>query len=562
MSSTLRKMVRPALPVLGATAAFSFCINALMLTLPLYMMQGFDRVLPARSGDTLLMLTLLAVFLLLVMAALDVVRSRVMVRLSVWLQQALAEDLLTAAAAAATRRQTEEAGAGVLRDLQTVRQYVAGSAMLALFDAPWVPLFLAVIVLIHPLLGAVATGGALVLLALTIATERLTAPPLAEATQASRLALTEAGAVTANAQVIRAMGMVDGLLGRWRTHDEAALRRHALASDRAGAVSAATRACRMAIQVALLGGGLWLALDDALTGGAMVAASIIMGRALAPVEQVIGGWRQTEEARAALSRISEVLAAKPPPHGEIRFDVMSGPLTVEGVSFLLPGAPRPVLNGLSFTVHPGEVLAVVGPTASGKSTLARLLTGVWPAAQGTVRLSGAAVHGWHPDNAARWVGYLPQDVGLLSGSVREIVARHGAIDDARVLAAVRAAGAHDMIARLPQGYDTLLGPGGEGLSGGQRQRLALARALYGEPHLLVLDEPNANLDQEGEAALTRAVTEATARGAVVVVVSHRRSILAAATRVLVLRDGRLHLFGPRDKVLERLAAPKEKETAA
>jgi PrtD family type I secretion system ABC transporter len=342
------------------------------------------------------------------------------------------------------------------------------------------------------------------------------------------------------------------MLNRWQERNLEALHLQANASDRAGAISGITKAVRMGIQVALMCAGLWLAIHHDLTPGAMIAASIIMGRALAPVEQLVGAWRQISQVRDAYRRVDGILSNFKNPRTSTQFDDVDGGLSVEGASYVFPGGGKPVLSGVTFGLEPGDVLGIVGPTAAGKSTLARLLVGVWPAAGGKIRLGGIDVFGWERGNFGRFCGYLPQDVELFAGTVKDNIARMTDADDASVIAAAKAANAHDMIVRLPRGYETPVGQGGANLSGGQRQRIGLARALFGEPKYLVLDEPNANLDNEGEAALVKAIADAQARGAIVIVISHRTGILAAVNKMLVLSDGRVQMFGPKDAVLQQL----------
>ncbi len=551
MISDAKSALRASVKVLAVVAVFSFCVNALMLTLPFYMMQSFDRVLPARSEDTLWVLTLLACALLVVMGALDVVRSRILVRLSSWFDHILSPPLLQAAVQAASFNRSISASQA-LRDMSTVRQFLTGSTIFAIMDAPWVPLFLAVIFLVHPVLGGFALLGAVILFALAWLNDALTRKPLDDANAIANPQMIKAHSFSANAEVIEAMGMLGPMLARWQEKNLASLLLQARASDRAGLISGITKAIRMFIQIGLMGIGLYLALENQLTPGAMIAASIIMGRALAPVEQLVGTWRQVVQARESFTRVNSMLAGYKAVRTSTSFEAVDGGLSVEGVSYTFPGAAKPVLQGVTFGLEPGDVLGIIGPTAAGKSTLARQLVGVWPAMGGKVRLGGVDVFTWNRDNFGRFVGYLPQDVELFAGTVKENIARMTEADDADVIAAAKAANAHDMIVRLPLGYDTPVGDGGANLSGGQRQRIGLARALFGEPKYLVLDEPNANLDNEGEAALVQAILGAQARGAIVVVISHRTGILSAVNKMLVLRDGRVQMFGPKDQVLAQM----------
>lgn len=551
MISDARSALRASLSVLLGVGLFSFCINLLMLALPLYTMQSFDRVLPARSTDTLWALTALVVGLTLVLSAIEVVRSRVLVRLSSWFDFALSRRLLEAAVHGAAARQPLK-GAGLMRDLSTLRQFLTGGPMLALLDAPWMPLFLIVIFMIHPIQGWVATGGAVILFCLALLNERLTRHPLETANAIGSAQLSAASIITHKAEVIEAMGMLRPMLDRWQNGNIDYLHHHAIASDRAGWLAAMTKTARLLVQVALMGVGLYLALNHELTGGAMIASSIIMGRALAPVEQLVGVWRHISAAHVAYVRLDEVLRRHTDPRTTTQFTTVEGGLTVEDVGFGFPSVARSILQGVSFSLERGDILGIVGHTAAGKSTLARLLVGIWPVAEGRIRLGGMDVFAWERTNFGRFAGYLPQDVDLFPGTVKDNIARMSDADDASVMAAAKAANAHDMILRLPHGYETVIGENGTTLSGGQRQRVGLARALFGEPIFLVLDEPNANLDKDGEAALVAAMRSAAARGAMVVVITHRTSLLDAVTKMLVLNEGRVEAFGDSGAVLAHL----------
>lgn len=551
MISDARSAMYASFRVLAAVGLFSLCINVLMLALPIYTMQSFDRVLPSRSYDTLAALTVLVVALTVVMSVVEVVRSKVLVRLSSWFDHALSTRLLRVGVQASSVNHSVNGGS-LLRDLGTVRQFMTGGPMLALLDAPWMPLFLGIIFVIHPIQGMVATGGAVLLFTLALLNERLTHRPLETAGMIGSAQMATASSFTQKAEVIQSMGMLEPMLMRWQERNFDYLFLHAQASDRAGWVSGLTKAARLLVQVTLMGVGLYLALNQEITGGAMIASSIIMGRALAPVEQLVGAWRQVAQARDAYRRINQVLREHRDHRTSTQFKVIEGGLAVEGVSYTYPGAGRLVLNGIGFSLARGDGLGIVGPTAAGKSTLARLLMGIWPATMGKVRLGGIDVYGWERGNFGRFAGYLPQEVDLFAGTVKDNIARMALVEDDRVIAAAKAANAHEMILGLAHGYDTVIGDGGINLSGGQRQRIGLARALFGEPTFLVLDEPNANLDNEGEAALVEAVAAARRRGAIVVVISHRSGLLSAVNKMLVMNDGRVQMFGERDHVLEQL----------
>lgn len=544
-----------------AVAAFSFFVNLLMLTVPLYMLQVFDRVLTSRSIETLVMLTIVAVGAFLVMAALEVVRSRVLLKVSTRLDLRLGAEALKASIAGALRGTGHSVQA--LRDVAQLRNFLAGSGILTLFDAPWTPIFLMVIYLFHPLLGTVALVGAVVLFVLALVNELATRGPLDEANSASLTALRTAEAGARNADVVEAMGMAPGLLARWLAQNAEVLHLQLQASVRTGYLTSTAKFVRLAVQMAIFGFGAWLVIGGEITPGVMIAAALLMARALAPVERAITVWRGLIGARTAYHRLNQVMTATPPRAVAMELPRPQGRLTVEKLVYYPPSSGNPILKGITFTLEPGQTLAIVGPTAAGKSTLAKLLVGSWQPSAGTVRLDGADVFTWDRVDFGRHVGYLPQDVELFAGSVRDNIARFGEAEPEAIVKAAEMARVHDMVLQLPDGYETEIGEGGEILSGGQRQRIALARALLGEPRLLVLDEPNANLDSIGEKALLDALVEAKAAGIAIVIVTHRRSILEIVDKILVLSNGMVESFGLRAEVLQRLSRrPALSEVAA
>jgi PrtD family type I secretion system ABC transporter len=535
----------------GCVFAFSFGINTLLLTVSLYMMQVYDRVLGSRHLDTLLYLTLIALLALLVLGLLEVVRSRILINTSTWLERKLARAVVVQSMGEAVLGAAR--GGDALRDLREIRAFLGGPGILLLFDAPWMPLFLGAIYLLHPILGVVATGAAILLFGLGVLNDLLARRPLHAASDAGRRGARQIDAGYRNAEIVDALGMVPALVDRWERHNDEAMRLQALASRRAGTLFGISKSFRLSVQALLLGAGAWLVVDQELTGGAMIAASIILARALAPVEQAIGAWKQVVAARTAYRRLAAALArpavrpttmALPTPRGDVR---------VERVRYAAPGSNRLLLRDMSFALAAGESVAILGPSGAGKSTLARLLIGTAAPSAGEVRLDGAELF---PRDRARigpHVGYLPQSVELFSGTVAENIARLSAVPDpALVVEAAAVADCHEMILRLPNGYDTEIGEAGAHLSAGQRQRIALARAVYGDPRLVVLEEPNANLDAEGEQALTNALVALKRRGATVVVISHRPGLLHHCDKILMLRGGALEAFGPRTAVLERL----------
>ena len=540
------------------TGAISCVTNLLMLTGPLFMLQIYDRVLTSGSVPTLVALLVLVAGLFAFMGALELLRSRVLVRVGLRLDRILNDRVFESVARVGPA--SGAAGTQTLRDLDQLRQFISGPGPFAIFDMPWAPLYFAVIFLFHWWLGLVAVGGAVILLTLSLINEFATRKPMAEAAgrSAQGFALAEAG--RRNAEVLHAMGMYRAYHQRWRGARDGALEAQTRASDRAGTITAATKATRLFLQSLMLATGAYLALQQIVTPGVMIAASIILSRALAPIEQAIGHWRAFTGARQGLARVKAALATLPDETGRMTLPEPKGELVVDKVYAAPPGIADPMLKDISFTLSPGDALGVIGPSASGKSTLARALVGVWPLIQGAVRLDGAALDQWDPEQLGPHIGYLPQDVELFDGTVEENIARFDPERDPEaIVAAAEKADVHRLILKLPDGYGTRIGEGGRVLSAGQRQRVALARALYGDPVLVVLDEPNSNLDAEGEAALTRAIEGVRADGRTVVVMAHRPSAIAAVDLLLVLKDGRQAGFGPKADVLRDhvMAAKKQ-----
>jgi len=535
---------------LGA-GAFSIAINVLMLTPALYMLQIYDRVLASRNETTLLMLTLIMLGLFALEALLESVRARAMIRGSAALDLRLGPQVFDAAFQHTLRGRGGNAGQA-LGDLGHIRQFLTGKGLFAFFDAPWTPVFLLVIFLLSPWLGLFALLAALVLLALAWINERATAGPLGDASKEAQTASHFASSNLRNAEVIEAMGMLGALRQRWQQRQSRMLVQQALASDRAASVGAYTKFLRMAFQSGVLGLGALLVIDNQLTPGGMIAASILLGRALAPVDAAIGHWRGLVAARGAYTRLNELLQAHPAAPERTALPRPQGLVLAENLVVAPPGVRQPVLKGIKFGAAPGMLVAVIGPSASGKSTLARALVGVWPPLSGTVRLDGADVHQWDKAELGPWVGYLPQDVELFEGTVAENIARFGAPEDDKIVQAAQRAGVHEMILRLPQGYETPIGEGGTALSGGQRQRIGLARAMYGDPALIVLDEPNANLDEAGDAAFVEALREMKRENRTVFVMTHRLNVLSVVDALMVLANGSIQAYGPREAVLKSL----------
>jgi PrtD family type I secretion system ABC transporter len=532
----------------------SLGINVLMMTAPLYMLQVFDRVISARSTDTLFYLTMIALAALLTLGALEIVRGRTMVKLGTWLDARLSIPVLSGSLAGAAEGTREPSIQG-LRDLATLRGFLTGSSVFPILDAPWTPIFIAVIFLLHPFLGLLAVFGAVILLCLALGNDLASRRLVERSCNASIRALRQAEAAARNVDAVMAMGLLGNLVRRWRGANEDTLDLLARASYRGGAFTASAKVFRLALQITMLGLGAWLVIGNELTAGGMIASSILLGRALAPVDQAINSWKSAVGAHAAYQRIKQVLAATPAPDQAMALPAPEGALSVEDLVYAYPGVPEPVLRGLNFQLVPGESLGVIGPTATGKTTLARLLVGNLHPIGGHVRLDGADVWHWNSEDLGRYVGYLPQDVELFNANVRDNIARLGEDEGESVVGAARLAQVHDLILRLPEGYETEVGHGGAVLSGGQRQRIALARAVFGQPRLVVLDEPNANLDHSGESALLGALDELRNKGVTTIVIAHRPSILRHVDKILVLRPGAPAAFGPRDDILKMVTGP-------
>jgi len=552
-SNPLKTALRACRQALVVVGGFSLVMNLLMLAMPLYMMQVFDRVLTGQNLDTLAFLTLLAVVAIALQTSLEVLRGRILTRTMQWLDRVLGGQTIERLIEARLTGRSE--AAEPLRDLGAVRSFLGGAGIFPLFDAPWVPVYLIAVYLLNPWLGLVATVGAVVLFVLAIANEIALRAPLARASMLNQRNLHAVDSAVRNAEVVDAMGMLPGILARWQIGNDAAQAEQELASDRAGLLIAITKGARMLVQVATYGFGALLVVHQELTGGAMIGGSIIMARALAPIEQAMGTWKQLVSARESWRRLDRFFDLPRLRVSDMVLPSPEGHLSIEQLLFGFPGATEPTVRGISFALDAGESLAIVGPSAAGKTSLVRLIVGTLRPTAGHVRLDGADVFQWRRDAFGRHVGYLPQDVELFAGSVRENIARFSEATDEAVIAAAQMAGCHEMILRLPLGYDTQIGDGGALLSGGQRQRIGLARAVIGRPRLVVLDEPNANLDGEGEAALMQALIALKRDRVTVVVVSHRPSLVAHVDKMLVMRAGALELFGPREPVLERLARP-------
>ncbi len=544
----MKKFFKQWRPYILFGALFSMFINVLQLTFPIYMLQIYDRVLSSYSMPTLYAITFAAVLALIIMAALEFIRSRLLVRCGVAIDQALSRDVLdnVIKQAALTGASPQQA---TLRDVNVLRNFFAGNAIFTLFDMPWTPLFLAVIYFMHPLLGIVATCGAVLLVIFAVINELITRRPLNAANIVNGFSMKFVDTASRNAHAVRGMGMLGGVTARWRSFNETVTKLQTQASRQAGFIQSLSSWLRQSMQVFIYGVGAWLTLRGESTPGSMIAASIIMGRALAPVQQGIASWKNMIEARSAWRRLDALFSRPEVPEG-MDLPAPTGQVSAEHVSFVLQNVF--ILRDINFSLQPGESLGLIGPSGAGKSTLCRLLLGIWPASSGKVRLDGNDIYVWDQEKIGPYLGFLPQDVELFAGTVAENIARLGPVDSEKVIAAARQAGVHELILGFSAGYDTRIGEGGLVLSGGQRQRIGLARALYNTPRLVILDEPNSNLDDEGEAALVSSWAHLKQHKTTLVVVSHKPSLLAGMDKILMLKNGQMVMFGPRDAVFQKL----------
>lgn len=550
--SELRLVLTASRTAFLGVALFSAAVNILMLTGPLFMLQVYDRVLASRSSATLLILFAIVVFLYGLMGMLEHYRGQVLARIGAGFQAALDGRVLKAVLKQAEHPVLRERPAGALRDLASIQFALASAGMGALFDLPWTPLFLIVLFIFHSWMGWFALAGAALVLVLALANQVMTRKPQAEAARLAAEADARAEATRKAIETVRGLGMVQAHAQRWIASRDKALVASMSASDAGGALAAATKTVRLLLQSAILGLGALLVLRGEMTPGSMIAGSILLGRALAPVEQTIGHWPQFQRALTAWKDLSKLLAALPAGRAVTELPRPEARLDVRDLAVIPPGETTPAVQGVTFSSRAGDAIAVIGPSACGKSSLARALAGFWPAARGEIRLGGADLHQYESDRLGHYLGYLPQEVALFSGTVAENISRFDTnAQDQAIIAAAQQAAAHDLILGLPQGYDTVLTDAGGRLSGGQRQRIGLARAFYGNPAVLILDEPNASLDDPGVQALNRAISNARTAGKIILIMSHRPSALAECNLVMIIEGGQMRAFGPRDEVLNR-----------
>ncbi len=531
---------------------FSCFVNLLMLTGPLFMLQVYDRVLASGSQETLWVLFGLVAGLFAVMGILDYLRGRILANAGARFQAMLDGRVFDGVMKRALNPKERTRPAAAMRDLESIQQFLSGNAPFAFFDAPWVPIYLGAIFLFHWMLGAFALGAAILLFIIALLNQMMTKEPEIASRTAAAESEKFAESMRRDSEAVRALGMGAAARGAWGQMRGKALDAQMQHSTRAGFFQTFAKTFRMFLQSAILAVGAWLAVKQEISPGMMIAASILMGRALAPVDQAIANWRGFIRARRGAQALQEFFAMTPVNDQKTALPEPKPKLEVSGLAVGPPGERMPLIRGVSFKVEPGEAVGVIGPSASGKSTLARALVGIWPPMAGEVRFDGATLDQWGETELGQRIGYLPQDVGLFAGSIARNIARLSPdMSEAEVVQAAQRAGAHRMIIGLPNGYDTEIGEGGGQLSGGQRQRVGLARALYGDPPLLIFDEPNANLDAEGEATLVQAIRDAKERGCAVIVMAHRPSAIAACDHLLVMRDGQQQAFGPRDEVLRQ-----------
>jgi len=551
-----------------SAAGFSMIINFLMVVPSIYMLQVYDRVVPTGNQSTLLMLTLIMIVLFITLGALEWVRSQILVRVSTRLETMLNERLFHIAFKQSLYSGGQRASSQALDDLTGLRQFMTGNGLFAFFDVPWMPVYIALMFVFHPWYGWAAVFTAIVLAIIAVVTEKTTGKILAEA---NNLAISGRGQLNRNlknAEVIESMGMLGNIRKRWFNGALKVLELQAVASSRAGLLTSLSKIIRLSSQSLILGLGAYLVILHEITPGLMIAGSILLGRALAPIDLMIATWKGFISARSQYQRLNEMLKQNPVDQEKMTLPDPQGRLQVEAAVVVPPGAKLPAIKGISLSIEKSDTVGVLGSSGAGKSTFARALLGIWPTADGTIRLDGAEIFTWNRQQLGNFIGYLPQDIELFDGTIGENIARFGAVDPEKVVEAAKMADVHELILRLPEGYDTFIGANGGNLSGGQRQRIGLARALYGNPILVVLDEPNSNLDEQGEKALENAIQKLKERKSTVIIITHRHNVLAKVDKLLILQDGALAVYGPRDQVIAHLQkqnaqpAPRQPQTSA
>ncbi|WP_459208230.1 type I secretion system permease/ATPase [Pseudomonas sp. MLB6B] len=555
--NNLRAALRACKSSFLSVGFFSLFVNTLMLVPTFFMIQVSGRVVPSSSESTLLMLTLIMTVLMITLGSLEWVRSRIMVRISNRLDVLLSRDVYRASFRRALNSGGGDATAQSLNDLTSLRQFFTGPGLFAFFDAPWFPIYTLVMFLFHPWFGWMTLACGFILTVLAFVNHRVTGDALAEANKESVVSNIATTKTLRNAEVIESMGMLDTLMNRWAKRQRKVLKLQSDASDKGGAVSSVSKTFRMWAQSIMLAMGGYLVITHQINPGLLMAGSLLLGRALAPIDMMIGSWKGFVAAKVQYDRLDKVLEDQNAEPERMKLPAPEGHIQVENLVLAPPGSKTPVLRNISFVAPAGSIVGIIGPSAAGKSTLVRGLMGIWPSQHGVVRLDGADISAWDKHDLGPYVGYLPQDIELFEGTISENIARFEKVDPEKVVEAAQTAGVHEMILMQPDGYDTVIGSDGVNLSGGQRQRIGLARALYGKPRLIVLDEPNSNLDDVGEKALGVALQKIKESGATVFIVSHRPNILSRLDRVLVMSAGTITLYGERDKVIAQLAQQQQ-----
>ena len=554
-----------------SAAGFSMVINLLQLVPTIYMLQLYDRVVPTGNQSTLLMLTLIMLVLFLTMGSLEWVRSQILVRVSSRLETLLNERLFQVAYKLSLYTGGQKASSQPLDDLTALRQFMTGNGLFAFFDVPWMPVYIAVMFIFHAWYGWMAVGTSIILIIIAIIQEKSTSKLLGEANALDVVGRGLVNKNLRNAEIIESMGMLQNIQGRWLEGTRQVLFLQAKASSRAGLISGLSKIIRLSSQSLVLGLGAYLVIEHEITPGLMIGGSILLGRALAPIDLMIGTWKGFIVARSQYKRLNEMLLRIPVESEKMSLPAPEGSFQVEAAVVVPPGAKIPVIKGITMAIAKGDVVGIIGPSGAGKSTFVRALLGIWPAANGKIRLDGADVFAWNRHELGPFIGYLPQDIELFEGTISENIARFGDVDPEKVVNAAKMADVHELILRLPEGYDTRIGASGGNLSGGQRQRIGLARALYGDPVIVVLDEPNSNLDEPGEIALGNAIQRLKQKRVTVIVITHRNNVLANVDKLLILNDGLLSVYGPKEQVIAHLqqqqaaasqAKPPQAPTAA
>lgn len=534
---------------------FSFFINLLMLVPPLYMLQLYDRVLTSRSENTLVMLTLIVIILFVTMALLEMVRSKMLIRIGNYMDSLLSKRIFDSLFKVA-QKYPGKASSIPMSDLSQVRQFMTGNGVFAFFDAPWLPIYIAILFLFHPYFGYFAIAAAIILFIFALINEYSTKEKLAEANSLSRQSTIFVDSNLRNAEVINAMGMQDNIRTKWENKYLSFLNAQSLASSKAGVWSNISKSSRMLFQSMILGFGAYLAINNEITPGMMIAGSIILGRALAPLDLIINSWKAFSGARNSYQRLDELLTEFPEDKEYMQLPEPKGEVLLENVFVKPPSSEHYSLKEVNLKIDPGDVVGIIGPSAAGKSSLARAMLGLWPLSLGTARIDKADINQWDKKDLGKFIGYLPQDIELFEGTISENIARFNEVDAQKVVEAAQIAGVHEMILRLPDGYDTVIGAGGASLSGGQRQRIGFARAIYDSPVLVVLDEPNSNLDEQGELALVTAINKLKEKNTTVVLITHRPTILQATNKLAVMRQGTIEAYGNTKDILGKLSGQR------